>query len=74
MVHDVFPTTFAWPTFSFETGMIFLLKFDAPARCTSTNKRKGQQHGTAAGQIAGQLTLVVSCAEKKVRARSSENL
>ena len=48
VVHDVFPTTFAWPTFSFETGMIFLLKFDAPARCTSTNKRERQQHGTAA--------------------------
>ena len=36
VVHDVFPTTFARPTFSFETGMIFLLKFDAPARCMST--------------------------------------
>ena len=48
VVHDVFPTTFARPTFSFETGMIFLLKFDAPARCTSTNKRERQQHGTAA--------------------------
>ena len=37
-VHDVYPTTFARPTFSFETGMIFLLKFDAPARCMSTTE------------------------------------
>ena len=35
-------TTFAWPTFSFETGMILLLEFNAPARCTSTNKRQSK--------------------------------
>ena len=39
-MHDVFQTTFAWPTFSFETGMILPLEFNAPARCTSTNKRE----------------------------------
>ena len=41
-MHDVFQTTFARPTFSFETGMILLLKFNAPARCMSANKRESK--------------------------------
>ena len=30
------------------TRMTLLSEFDAPARCTSTNKRERQHHGTAA--------------------------
>ena len=75
MVHDVFQTTFAWPTFSFETGMILLLEFNAPARCTSTNKRQSKTARYSGWQIAGHLTLVVfACWEKGVRARSSHRI
>ena len=34
------------------TWMALLSEFDAPARCTSTNKRERQQHGAADSRTA----------------------